>query len=56
MPPSREWLIIGIYPDVCLTKGFPVPYIIVSEAEAAGFESPDVAYNGFRAMNLGSEG
>ncbi len=34
MARSIEWLIIGIYPDVCLSKGSPVPYMIVSEVEA----------------------
>ncbi len=53
-PPSTEWMIIPLYSDVCMTKGVPVPYAIVSEWEAAEIYSGNVAYNGCLAMTVRS--
>jgi hypothetical protein len=55
MPPSTKWLIISLHPDVCKTKGIPVPYVVVSQPELAALYSGNVAFNGCLTMTFASQ-
>ncbi len=53
-PHSIKWLVISLYPDVVLTKGAPVPYVIMTSAEVAELCSSNVAANGQCSLTVDS--